>query len=376
MNPVMPPPAWGLPAAAFAGALAGWAVALAVGRLVEPRSPPRGGHPLGSLVAVVSWSAVAAALWWWEVAVGGQLPPATRDVGVPFVTLAWRWAGHIVLLAFLAAATWVDLRDRVIPDAITVPGVLTGLAWAGLRPDSLPPVVHGLPRSFATPLLEADVLGFYGPLGGAAVPALLGAAPVVTGLGIAMALFLAWWLGCTAPPLADASGRRPFDLRLPMLAAGLAGIAAAWWHGSDHWLALVSALVGMAVGMAVVWATRIGASRALGREALGFGDVTLMAVIGAWLGWQGALLACCIGVLVGLVHGLVQFALARDNELAFGPSLCAGAVLVVVFWRPLWAGVGPAFERPLEVAAVAGAVIVLTALTLAAWWRLRGRLAG
>jgi hypothetical protein len=31
------------------------------------------------------------------------------------------------------------------------------------------------------------------------------------------------------------------------------------------------------------------------------------------------------------------------------------------------------FDRPLEVAAVAAAVIVLTAVTLAAWWRLRDR---
>lgn len=366
MNIAAPTPAWGVPVAACAGVVAGWAVARAAARLGGS------GRARGDGVAMAVGAAAAAALWWWEVCAGAQLPSAVA-ADVSLTTLAWRWAGHLTLGGFLAAATWVDLRERVIPDAITLPGVVAGLAWAGLRPDSLPPIARAVPRSFAAPVLEADVLGLAGPLGGPAPPEWLGAAPALGGLGLAAALFAAWWLGCTAPPETDASGRRPFDLRPAVLAAGLAGIGAAWWHGGDHWLALVSAVVGMTAGMGLVWATRIGASRALGREALGFGDVTLMAVIGAWLGWQGALATCCIAVIVGLAHGLVQFVLARDNELPFGPSLCLGAGLVVVGWRPLWERLDPVFERPLEVVAVAAAVIVLTALTLAAWWRLGGR---
>lgn len=375
MTPAIQPLGWALPAAACGGALVGGIVIQTVDRLVVSRSPATGRPGLrGGVVAVAALA--AAALWWWEVAVRGQSPSGVGAAEIALATLAWRWAGHVVLFGFLAAAAWIDLRDRVIPDAITLPGVLAGLAWAGLRPDTLLPVARSEPRSFAAPLVEADVLGLGGPLGGVVLPTWLGAAPVLAGLGVAAVLFVAWWLGCTAAPEAGPSGRRPPDPRLPALAAGLVGIGGAWWHGGDHWSALLSALAGLAVGVAAVWATRIGASRALGREALGFGDVTLMAVIGAWLGWQGTLLACCVGVLVGLVHGLVQFAMARGNELPFGPSLCAGAVLVVVCWRSLWAQVGPVFDRPVEVAAVAAAVIVLTSLTLAAWWRLRGRPVG
>jgi leader peptidase (prepilin peptidase)/N-methyltransferase len=127
------------------------------------------------------------------------------------------------------------------------------------------------------------------------------------------------------------------------------------------------------VGAGLVWLTRIGASRALGREALGFGDVTLMAMVGAWLGWQAAVLVCCLGVAIGLAHGLVQFVAHRDNELPFGPSLCLGAVSLVAFWRPLWAAAGPHFDRPLELAVVVAAVILLTAASLAAWRRVRDR---
>lgn len=363
-----------LAAAAACGAVVGWIVARAVARLVEvPSRPGSAGGGVVDAVVIAGCAAAAAGLWWWEGCAGGQMPAGIPTADVARTTLAWRWAGHVVLLGFLAAATWVDFRDRVIPDAITLPGVLAGLAWIGLEPDALLPVARTVPRSFAAPLFEADVLGMCGPLRGADVPAWLGAAPTLVGLGVGAALFLAWWLGCTAPAAEGPSGRRWVDPRWPALAVGLGGIGLAWWRGGDHWAALLSALAGMAVGVILVWTTRIGASRALGREAVGFGDVTLMAVIGSWLGWQAALLVCCAGVLVGLAHGIWQFVLARSNELPFGPSLCAGAAIVVVLWRPLWARVAPVFERPLEVAAVAAAVIVLTAVTLAAWWRLRDR---
>ena len=51
------------------------------------------------------------------------------------------------------------------------------------------------------------------------------------------------------------------------------------------------------MGGGIVWAVRIIASQALGVEAMGFGDVTLMCMIGAFVGWQPALLIFCLGSL-------------------------------------------------------------------------------
>lgn len=357
--------------AAAVGVVVGGCVVAAVARLVDPHA----GRPIGrdeARVVVVALALVAAALWWWEVVARGQVPVAAGGAAIPRAMLGWRWAGHVALVGILAAATWIDLRERVIPDAITVPGVIAGLAWSCLRPCALLPVGRVEARSFAAPLLDADVLGLCGPLGDASLPAWLGDAPAFSGLAASLAVFSGWWLGCTAASEPMASGRRRFDPRFPLLAAGVVGIGAAWWHGGDAWVSLLSSLAGLATGGAVVWMTRVGASWALGREALGFGDVTLMAAIGAWLGWQAALMTCCIGVLVGLAHGLVRYGLARGTELPFGPSLCAGALVVVVLWRPLWERVGPVFDRPLEVAVVAALVVGLTGLTLAAWSRIRG----
>jgi len=82
-------------------------------------------------------------------------------------------------------------------------------------------------------------------------------------------------------------------------------------------------------------------------------------------------LASCLAVFIGLVHGVAQVVARRETELPFGPSLCLGSAAVVVWWRPLWNAGGEAFERPHELLLVVGLVIVLTAASLWVWSRIR-----
>ncbi len=86
----------------------------------------------------------------------------------------------------------------------------------------------------------------------------------------------------------------------------------------------------------MLWSVRIVASHSLGKEAMGFGDVTLMAMIGAFLGWQASLMVFAISPFAALAIVLANYLITRDNELAFGPYLCLGAVLVVYFWPAIW----------------------------------------
>ena len=65
---------------------------------------------------------------------------------------------------------------------------------------------------------------------------------------------------------------------------------AAWRAPQAHWAALLTALVGMAAGGGMIWIVRVIGAATLGREAMGFGDVTLMSMIGAFVGWQGSLI--------------------------------------------------------------------------------------
>lgn len=372
-----------------AGGMAGWALERLAGGWLDAyeREMARdGGGPVGApragrlAMALLGLTVVAA--WWWEVVALGLEP---RGVDGPLMASAWgpftRWMAHATLVWLLAAATWIDLRHHVIPDWVTVSGTLVALLVAWGFPDVLLPVALEVPRPFAAPRLVPDLLGATGPL--RAADAGWAASPVT--LAIMLAIFAAWWWLVSSPgdllPGVDAASAAPDaaagaplarrDPRAPvLLAVGLAAIAAAWWWGGPRSVALCAALAGVAVGGGLVWATRAGASLAMGREAMGLGDVTLMAMVGAWIGWQACVLACFVGVLVGLAHGVSRLALRMGNELPFGPGLCAGTVLVVAAWRPLWNAVGENFEAPLQLAAVAGAVVVGTALSLAAWMAL------
>jgi leader peptidase (prepilin peptidase)/N-methyltransferase len=281
-------------------------------------------------------------------------------------------AAAAVFFLLLAAATWVDMRARVIPDWITVPGVALGLVAITLMPGMLLPVEVAQPRSFAPPLPIADVLGAFGGLVSQPPPAWLGARPHPGGLVLCLGIFLGWWWACTTPSAESCLGPwRLMDPRVLLACVGVAGIAAAWSIGGVRFVALQTALIGLAAAAGLVWATREGASRALGREAMGFGDVTLMAMIGAWLGWQAAVLVFFLATFIGVAHGIAGLALHRDHELPYGPSLCLAAVAVVVGWQPLWGAVGGFFADPLALFVGLVAVVALTALTLALWQRLR-----
>jgi leader peptidase (prepilin peptidase) / N-methyltransferase len=362
---------WAWLVAAIAGAGGGWVLANGVRRLMDPLP----GDALRRRSVILAAAAAAAGLWWWEVHLHALLPAALAPSDCTVATL--RFAGHLILGGFLGAATWVDLRHRVIPDAMTVPGVLTGLAWNTLFPFTLLPIPREVTRSFAPPTLESDLLGSCGGLAANGLPAWIGPAPALGGLALAGSVFAAWWwVGMPPAAPTDAAGQssRPAWRRSHWLVAagGAAGMLAAWLMGGDHWHGLVTALTGLAVAAGMIWTTRTGASWALGREAMGFGDVTLMAMVGSWIGWQACLLVCVLGVFIGLVHGVGQLLRHSESELPFGPSLCLATVIVIVGWRPLWAAAGPQFGRPLELATVVALVIGLTAVTLWAWQRLRG----
>jgi prepilin signal peptidase PulO-like enzyme (type II secretory pathway) len=384
---------WGL-IAAVAGAVAGRLLTSRVGGLLDAGAfayddPPiqvaQGGTRSRRWMEVAV-AAAAVGLWWWEVRSLGLGPIEGLDAASPpFAAAALaRCAAHAVLGLLLAAAAWIDIRHRVIPDCVTVPGVMLGLLVVWLVPDVLLPVGCEVPRSFAQPLLEPDVLGWYGGLRTQSPPPWMEGMPRLPGLVVPAAIFLAWWFVCTAPflspvdvdpagarPSAGTPSRRRIEPRNLILLAGLAAILAAWFVGGDRFRGLQSSLIGLAVSAGLVWSIREGASRSLGREAMGLGDVTLMAMVGAWIGWQASVLAFFLAAFIGLLHGLAQVVRHRENELPYGPSLCLASAAVIVGWRPLWRWAGGPFTQPLELAVVIGVVVVLTAGTLFVWQRLR-----
>ena len=114
----------------------------------------------------------------------------------------------------------------------------------------------------------------------------------------------------------------PDVLTLPGIAIGL---ACSWAGGL---VPFADALVGAAVGAGVPYAVMVAYRRLRGVEGMGLGDVKLLAMIGAFLGWRGMLLTLGVGATAGALVGLALIATGRgrrDTELPFGTFLCAAA---------------------------------------------------
>jgi leader peptidase (prepilin peptidase)/N-methyltransferase len=83
------------------------------------------------------------------------------------------------------------------------------------------------------------------------------------------------------------------------------------------------------------------------REGMGGGDVKLLAMIGAFLGWKAVILTILLGSLLGSISGIIIMVLkGKDLKFAipFGPFLSLGAVIglfyqdEIIFWYVRYKG--------------------------------------
>lgn len=66
-------------------------------------------------------------------------------------------------------------------------------------------------------------------------------------------------------------------------------------------------------------------------QSLGGGDVKLLAMIGAFLGWQAAIVSFFLAPFFGIVVGLVNLLVKKDHTIPYGPFLSLAAV-ISIFW--------------------------------------------
>lgn len=93
-------------------------------------------------------------------------------------------------------------------------------------------------------------------------------------------------------------------------------------------LPLGTAAVGAAAGYILLWAVKLAAERALGKPALGIGDIHMMLFVGAFTGMTGMLLTLMLGCVLGLAVGLPLTAL-RGRLTVMGTYLPLGTFLAV-----------------------------------------------
>ena len=162
---------------------------------------------------------------------------------------------------------------------------------------------------------------------------MLGGSPLTTdGLGLALASRLVFSALLIALLVTDLETfRLPNPLTYFGIVAGLAFSAAGP-------LGVLSSLIGAAVGAGVLLGIREVWKRVKGVDAMGLGDVKMLAMIGAFLGWQQVWLVLLLSSVVGAAIG-VGLALAgrgtMQTKLPYGVFLAIAALVASIWGQPL-----------------------------------------
>ncbi|EKS9797128.1 MULTISPECIES: prepilin peptidase [Burkholderia] len=133
------------------------------------------------------------------------------------------------------------------------------------------------------------------------------------------------------------TGYLPDSMTLPLLWAGLA------LNLGGTFTSLRSAVIGAMAGYLFLWAIYWLFKWLRGIEGIGFGDLKLLAALGAWMGWaalpQVVLFAAVTGAIVGLIatwRGRMRF----EEPIPFGPFLAAGGAATLFFGTPFYSALG------------------------------------
>jgi leader peptidase (prepilin peptidase)/N-methyltransferase len=133
----------------------------------------------------------------------------------------------------------------------------------------------------------------------------------------------------------------PDVISLPGIVIGfllaLPGVTIGFWDS----------LIGIAIGGGSLYLVAVVYELITKREGMGGGDVKLLAMIGAWLGWKAVLFTIFFASLTGsVIGGALMMARKKDGKLAipFGPFLVFGALAYVflgeklIRWYLSWGG--------------------------------------
>lgn len=258
------------------------------------------------------------------------------------------YALDMILISALLAGSLIDAELFIIP--IGIPWFVIPLAL----------IEHAL----------WDRPGWPGALNPSAPGAALAAG---AGAGLLVS-FVLWWLGILPVSFADggpllevekaklkpedeapreysrheirAEMRKEILFLIPPLALGLIWLFATlcfpdlsrWWQdvASIGWVGgLLGSVLGLLIGGFLVWFFRIAGSYGFGREAMGMGDVHLMAAVGAALGPGPATVAFFVAPFFGIGVSLYLWLIRKTREIPYGPYLSLATAFVMLFYCPI-----------------------------------------
>lgn len=297
--------------------------------------------------------------WWGEIG-GWYGDPGGRWWYYQEITRAWpAYIALAFLIAGLVAMTIIDARSYIIP--IEIPLFVTVTAFVAWLVQALLPVNRLAAEYWPIPV--PDPAWSVAAIGG------------MIGIVVSTALL---WTGRIRYSFADYEeyvkegetlgeyphARREMLREILFLLPCIIGLIAGWIVGgvvAEQELpamvagvldAIGAASLGYLVGGGIIWGMRIVFSFIVGREAMGIGDVHLLAAVGAVLGWIDPLFIFFIAPIPGLIWWVLGRVGAfpwmkstERREMPFGPHL-AFMTIVVISCRPLFNAIIDAIMPP------------------------------
>jgi leader peptidase (prepilin peptidase) / N-methyltransferase len=114
------------------------------------------------------------------------------------------------------------------------------------------------------------------------------------------------------------------------------GLALALGGGAQGFL---QAVIGAAVGFALLYAVAQAGAWVFKEEAMGGGDIKMMAMVGSFVGWKGVLLTVFAGAALGSLI-FVPLSIKKKRLVPFGVFLAVGAAVTFVFGDAILAWYG------------------------------------
>jgi len=285
-----------------------------------------------------------------------------RDGGATFIETWPMFLAHAALLCGLLACTMVDVEQWIVPLEVCWFVSLVGLAANAAEPGNwlpaISPATGAAALSAAVGLILANIALHFGwiqrsfidaedkPLPTPQPKDSKGRKPPAPAVAVTSA---------------DGVSPRKEILRevlflAPAVVLGIAGwllvshveTAGKAWSSlvqrglfAPHVRGLLAGLLGYLVGGAWIWGARFFGTLAFGKEAMGLGDVHILAAVGAVTGWLVPSIAFFVAPVFGLAWALYLLVARNQRELPYGPWLAAATLVVMLFYDAFMALLAP-----------------------------------
>jgi len=283
----------------------------------------------------------------WEAFTGLGNPPSS----CPFCKERIRWHDNVPIFGWLLLMGRCRFCRHTIPVRYALIEFLNGALFVLLY-------VLIVPAGYTEPVSESCLWTSIGPLSLSTLPR----SELILAVNLQYLYYLVLAEALLVATFID------FDLQIipdsVTLPAGIVGVVGAvcfpklWltpvWLDGFHvppWIAAYPMLhafsvsiAGLVVGGGMIWVVRIAGRWILGQEAMGFGDVTLMAMVGTFVGWQASVLIFLFAPMCALIAIAGQWLFRRVYVIPYGPYLSAATLLVVLCWQQVWKSLHQVFE--------------------------------